>query len=482
MTNQFTLNFNWEIFIAIFFIVILTFIVKKLYKSNLSKTIRVTSSFTILTASILIANTIYLNTSIYQSIENFELINKWSQTQTYISKGFVYPFIHSFSYAFDQEPMNYSDSLAIEILDEFENDNIPKGKKVDIVAVMLEAYNDFSKFEQLNFLIDVYKPLHSIEEVSFSGELVNNIFAGETVDTEWGFLTGYTKYHDIRSMTNSYIHYFSNQGYHIEGSHPCYKWFYNRENVNKYLGFNNYYFFENHYSAIANNTIAKDKILFPEIIKLHEKAKSNDKPYFSFNVTYQNHGPYIDSHTSEISFIDEGNLSDKSFNILNNYLAGIYDTNKELLKFVNYYRNKEATVIILFGDHNPWLGDNNKVYNELGINLDLEANDGFYNYYNTPYLIWANDKAKEALSHSFIGQGATIGPYFLMNTFFELANYQGNSFMKLSNLLKEKTPLVHRDGFYIVNNELTRDLDSKSKDLLDKFNIAQYYYRNNFNN
>jgi len=421
-----------------------------------------------------------MNKDIYQSIENFDLINRWSQTQSYISKGFVYPFIHSLTSAFDQKPPNYSESLAIDILDDYEDNDIPKDRKVDIIAVMLEGYNDFSKFEEMKFLVDVYKPWHDLREESVYGELVNNIFAGETVDTEWGFLTGFSNFHQFRSMTNSYVHYFSEQGYIVEGSHPCYQWFYNRENVNTYLGFDNYYYFENHYARLANDTIARDKVLFPEIIELLQKDKKTQSPYFSFNVTYQNHGPYPKTHTGEIQYIENAFLSKESYNILNNYLAGIYDTNKEVDKFIDYFRDKKATVIILFGDHNPWLGDNNKVYHELGINIDLDTEAGFFNYYNTPYLIWSNDKAKEVLENEFRGQGETIGPYFLMNEFFNLAGYKGNSFMKLSNEIKNYTSIIHRDGYFLVDNNLTRELNDEADEVLERFLISQYYLRNNF--
>ena len=52
---------------------------------------------------------------------------------------------------------------------------------------MLEAYNDFSKFDEIEFAIDPYKELHEIESEAYHGELVTNIFAGGTVDTERKF-------------------------------------------------------------------------------------------------------------------------------------------------------------------------------------------------------------------------------------------------------------------------------------------------------
>lgn len=56
-------------------------------------------------------------------------------------------------------------------------------------------------------------PLHDLEEQSVSGDLLTNIFAGGTVDSEWGFLTGYTQHEDFRKPTDSYVRYFREQGY-----------------------------------------------------------------------------------------------------------------------------------------------------------------------------------------------------------------------------------------------------------------------------
>lgn len=64
-----------------------------------------------------------------------------------------------------------------------------------------------------------------------------------------------------------------------------------------------------------------------------------------------------------------------------------------------FKRDSEPVVVILFGDHNPWMGDT------MGANFDLDTEEGFYNYYNTPYIIWGNDTAKEVLENDFVGEG-----------------------------------------------------------------------------
>ena len=84
-------------------------------------------------------------------------------------------------------------------------------------------------------------------------------------------------------------------------------------------------------------------------------------------------------------------------------------------------------MLAVFGDHKPWLGYSNSAYQELGVNLDTATEEGFYNYYSTRYLIWANDAAKEALGEDFVGEGPDVSSCFLMNLLFDLCGWQGNA-------------------------------------------------------
>ena len=173
------------------------------------------------------------------------LPSQWSDTQRFIAHGFVYPFLHSISDAADTPPAGYDGAEAEAALAQYTDADIPADKRVNVVAIMLEAYNDFTKFGTPELAQDVYAVWHELEAEGVSGDLVTNIFAGGTVDTERSFLTGYTSLRSYRSAVNAYPWYFRGQGYHVEGMHPCYDWFYNRKNVNGYLGFERYDCVEN---------------------------------------------------------------------------------------------------------------------------------------------------------------------------------------------------------------------------------------------
>lgn len=490
--KNYILNFRKGMYLAIIFciisIIIFYFIFdRKKEKSKTTKKnilIRTFSCLIILLIFIICLKPLYFNNEIYQKISNTELINIWSGTQQYISRGFVYSFLHSYCSINTTKPDGYNEKQAVEKLDSYTYCNIDEEKKVNIISIMLEAYNDFSKFDTIEFEKNPYALLDEIKEESYHGELCTDIFAGGTVVTERCFLTGCSNLPSFRKKTNSFARYFLEQGYTVEGSHACYEWFYNRLNANENLGFPTYYFFENKYSELTGGKIAPDNIFFDEILNLYNKGIQQEVPYFSFNVTYQNHGPYCEEKYYDESYIKiKPEYYEKGVNIFNNYLTTIEDTTKQIYNMINELKkSNEPVVLILFGDHNPWLGDNNSVYSMLGINLNLDTEEGFYNYYCTPYIIWANDAAIDILEQNFVGEGPTISPCFLMSEFFELAHYKGNQFMQINTDLKNTLNIVHTSGRYKENGIITNELSDTAKEKLDEFINVEYYWSHNYKN
>lgn len=429
---------------------------------------------------------LYTDADIYNNkTRNEDLISPWSATQVYTSKGFLYPFLYSIRSASDPAPEGYDAKACEEIMSGYTDADIPEEQKVDIFTIQLEAYNDFTKFGTPELNPEVYETFHKLESEGYTGNLVTNIFAGGTIDTERCFLTGYSSLGSFRSPSNSYAWYFRDQGYYATGSHSCYAWFYNRENINANLGLEDYKFVENYYGELTGGGIGYDNVLFPEMIKLYEEHKANDdRPYFSFNVTYQGHGPYDTDRTwyGDGWVVDDGSYTQEELNLMNNYFGSLKNTGDNLETFFNYFReSKDPVVIVLFGDHNPWMGDANSVYNKLGIDLDLSTKEGFMNYYATRYLIWANDAAKEVLGCDFQGEGPDLSPNFLMTELFDLCGWEGPAFMQATRPVMEALPVINTPtGLYFEDGNLTKDLTDEDQALADQYDSLQYYWRKHF--
>ena len=425
---------------------------------------------------------LYASDQVYQDNANEEHINKWSVTQQYVSRGLLYPFLHSVKDAFPRPPEGYDQREAEGWLAQYEDAAIPEDKKVNLVGIMLEAFTDFSQFEEIQFSQDVYAVWHALEQEGYSGSLLANIFAGGTVNTERAFLTGVGDgNYDYRGDAPSYVRYLKGQGYRATGSHPSYNWFYNRQNVNAYLGFDSYRFTEDYFGPVYGaDPVLNDDGFLPDLTRTVLEQLEQDAPLFSFSVTYQGHGPYGDRECwwgEPEDFFTNPGLDDASRYILSNYLGSVMATQRHLADMVDAFRaSDEPIVLVVFGDHKPWLGNGNSVYHALGVTLDQDSQEGFYNYWSTPYLIWANGAAKAALGRDVRGKGPDISPCFLMNVLFEQLGWTGDAYMQAVDPCRAELPVIHSHGARLTAaGELTAQLPPEQKGLARRFLCLSYY-------
>ena len=133
-------------------------------------------------------------------------------------------------------------------------------------------------------------------------------------------------------------------------------------------------------------------------------------------------------------------------------------------------------VLVLFGDHTPWGGNGNSAYTGIGADFDLSTLECFYEYYSTPYLIWANSAAKETLGRDFQGEGGDFSPCFLMNELFEQCGWTGPSFLQYAQEIRQLTPLVHSLGLYLTpEGVLTDTLPDFVAKRIGEYQWVQYY-------
>ena len=428
---------------------------------------------------------VYLDDALYdvQTAYYEHLDNRWAPTQQYLARGFLYPFLHSVKDAMFAPPEGYSEREAAALLAQYEDADIPEDKKVNIVGIMLEAFADFSVYEQIEFQQDVYAVYHALEAEGYSGSLVTDIFAAGTVNTERAFLTGMSfKDFNYRANTSSYVWYLKSQGYRTSGDHPSLGWFYNRQNINEYLGFDSYRFVENYYNRLTDSSTVYDGVFIPELTASVLEQIGDGAPLFSFSVTYQGHGPY-GSETciwgEPDDYFANHEMDQGSRNILANYFIWQINTQNYLAQMTDAFRSSdEPIVLVLFGDHKPWLGNGNSVYSALGIDLSRSDTESFLNYWGTRYLIWANDAAKEVLGRDIAGVGPDISPCFLMSVLFEQLGWKGDAYMQAVDRCRREVPVIHTSDLYITADGVLRAsmwLGPDQIELIRQFRNLEYY-------
>ena len=72
------------------------------------------------------------------------------------------------------------------------------------------------------------------------------------------------------------------------------------------------------------------------------------------------------------------------------YLTLIQKSDEAFQELVEYFeKEKEPTIILMFGDHQPSDYITNVILRELGLNRD-ESQDVYFDNYIVPYIMWAN--------------------------------------------------------------------------------------------
>ena len=155
---------------------------------------------------------LYVSQPIYdEQTENYDVLTRKRATDRFIGKGYWYPFLYSAGELLTAEEGQQaavdfsSDGATVTVqpseLDDvpaeeqapqvtYESADIPEGKKVNVIMIMLEAFSDLSDLNIEGIAPEVYDGLHQMESESYSGRLVTNIFAAGTVNTERCALTG----------------------------------------------------------------------------------------------------------------------------------------------------------------------------------------------------------------------------------------------------------------------------------------------------
>lgn len=426
---------------------------------------------------------VYSDGDLYLNLAEKNLIwETWDSRQYFVATGFPYPFLHSITESRDVPPSDYDGEQAKQLLIQFEDHAIEEKEKINILVLQLESFTDLERMGVSGISNDVYSPLQALEKETIHGILVPNVIGGGTIDTERCLLTGSYGLQSYWKDSPSYVRYFNSQGYTTSFGHPNREFFYNRKNISDYLGFNESFFLENYYQDVTGGEWRCDKSFLPDVFRQFQESVNGEKPVFSFRVTLQGHAPYHDTAFDEDGhFWQSETASEQTTYIINNYLSMIAETQRLVLDgLMELSVNPEPCVVLIYGDHNPRLDDGN-VYSDLGLSFDMQTEKGFLDYYGTPWMIWANNAAKEMMGSPFPGEGPTVSPGYLMNVLFDTLGWTGPAFMQFTSEIQKTLPVVTTNGIFIENERLTMNPDDAGKKLLHDYECVQYYLRDSLN-
>lgn len=408
--------------------------------------------------------------------------------------GLVLSFLSTIQYTNVDKPDNYSKEKVEKILNDNKDDSVWKSSKIDnndsssktfntktksanIVVIMNECFSDIGVLGTLKTNMD-YMPftnhLMKGSKNTISGYYYSSVIAGSTANTEFEFLTGdtmaflppgsvpYQQY--LVNNTKSMAWDLKEQGYTTIGTHPYVSYGWNRRNTYPYLGFDKVKFAKDMSGLKDIRCYTSDDSYYKY---LENNVFYNSHPFFSFNVTMQNHGGYT---TAFDNFKINVHMTNYNSQPTDNYLSLIKKSDEAFKDLIDYFKKqKEPTIVVMFGDHQP----NDYVVDPIYYiankdSQELKGKERFERY-KVPVIMWANydipEENKLLTSANYMGGMVT-----------KLAGCKTSPYQNFLEKLRAKIPVICSQGF-IGNDGKYRGLekiDDYTKEI-DDYRILNYY-------
>lgn len=441
--------------------------------------------------------TVYASNDLYNS---FRVSNAYYIPSVFNELGFPYCFCHQFTTYPVDRPEGFSRSEAEAW--ESAPSTAGQGKDVHVVMVMNEAFSDLTDSSAFDYgeEDDPLSNLHALEADphALSGHLVVPGFAGGTANTEFDVLTGIQTNALSASTTSSFrvvnrnleslFRVFDADGYATSFFHPGDDWFYNRENVYRWLGAERTLFADEMEAVEYKGRWVTDDYMSDLITNELDSAVSAGELLFHYTTTIQNHMSYTaDKYGEGYEFPPVPltiSVSDEVETMLRVYAEGVRDADAMLGRLVDTFSaQEEPVVLVYFGDHLPYLGDNQLGYQALG--LTQEADWDALRSYETPYVIWANDAAAETLDWDAAAEALdlpeTISASFLGAAVLELTGRgEETPWFAFLNALRRVSPVVQKQTCVLADGSTVSPLDAGAvpdalEDSLRQWRCWSYY-------
>lgn len=440
---------------------------------------------------------VYSSTDLYNSFETTEPYNLSSVNN---ELGFVYYFCYHFSTYKIEKPEGFDRKEAASWETGYES--APDAADVNVVFVMNEAFSDILNEDVFVFPegenpMEVYNTLAEGEN-AWAGHIVVPYFAGGTADTEFDVASGMqtnllnpaapslTAFRTVNRDLDSIFRVFGADGYTSCFMHPGQSWFYNRENVYDWFGADESFFVED-FDAEYKGSWVTDESVLRELISRFEEKSAGGGLDFTYAVTIQNHMSYTaekygDYVCPEVETTAE--LSPEIQTAVNVYAEGIRDANAMLEDLTEFYSEQsEPVLLVFFGDHLPYLGDNRQGYAELGLPAaSVTGGEDPFAAYTAPVLFWCNDAAAEALDFANaiealdLPADGRISACYLGAVVLELTGRgEVSPWFAFLNEMRRELPVLHNGYYESADGEITTEPTAEEAALVSRMRCWAYY-------
>lgn len=329
----------------------------------------------------------------------------WDQRSNYIHKGAALYSLQETSRFFQdagRTPDKVEAALAAStLLAQFpiERQSVSKEPR-NVYLILLESFWDPLLLKNVRFNRDPLGPsFRKMWKATGHSTIMSPVFGGYTANAEFESLCGFPVVDDdikferrMRNAAPCLPAVLGAHGYDTVVSHPNIPSFWNRVNAYNRLGFQTYWSIRDFELDDMNFEFLSDISLYRQVLDKQRQRQVPEKAAFHYIVTYFGHWagselyPRNESRPQVIRCVERCETPE-----IESYANAAYYKAQEFVAFVERLRKEDPdALIVAFGDHLPYLGENFQGYVEAGTLAGARAEftpEMFLTYVSTPLVV-----------------------------------------------------------------------------------------------
>jgi phosphoglycerol transferase MdoB-like AlkP superfamily enzyme len=320
----------------------------------------------------------------------------------------------------------------------------------NVHLIVLESFWDPALLTAAGFSDDPLDPgFRALWRETGNSHALSPVFGGYTANTEFEVLCGFPVTEDSVFFEGGLRHdvpclprLLGSEGYRTIASHPNIAAFWNRVNAYQRIGFDTYWSINDFVSDDINRDFLSDSSMYRQVMEKTGPLIDAGLPVFNYILTIFGHLDY--PLNAQRPAVIEASSGSK---MVQDYANTIYYKSRELMAFLKLLRARDPQgLIVLFGDHLPFLGPNFDGFTDSGLLADNRSKfdaDMFHTLVATPLIIIDGQKGPQ--------QVGDVPVYQLPQLILDMLGNQQPSLMRMSKAPGGMT-LRPLPGMYFVGD------------------------------
>ncbi len=264
----------------------------------------------------------------------------------------------------------------------------------NIHLVLLESFWDPHRLKKAGYNQNPLSPeFRKLWKSTDYANAMPPVFGGYTANSEFEVLCGFPVTKDnvkferqLKNPVPCLPHILADKGYRTIASHPNVPVFWNRVNAYRNIGFQTYWSIADFVQDDMNREFMADATLYRQVLEKIAPSLEKKEPILDYIVTYFGHWNYPLGPTRPYKITSKSKVEE-----VGTYANTVYYKSRELMGFIDQVRKRDPdSIIAVFGDHLPFLGENFAGYVDSGVlasNRSGFTPEMFKFYVSTPLII-----------------------------------------------------------------------------------------------